>query len=92
MRAVAWNLETLSSIFTRGRYKENGERPVVLLGHSMGCKMGHYFPNWVVNDGPGCADCPTICAHDPQRDGHAWLRKHVFSLFAVGQISIDFVP
>ena len=57
-------------------YEENGERPVVLLGHSMGCKMGHYFPNWVVNNGPGCVDCPRICRDDPARDGEAWMRKY----------------
>ena len=24
-------------------YEENNELPIVLLCHSMGCKMGHYF-------------------------------------------------
>ena len=47
----------------------------MLLGHSMGCKMGHYFPNWVINNGEKSAGLT-----DPQ----AWLDKHVFSLYAVG--------
>jgi hypothetical protein len=56
-------------------YKENGNRPVVLLAHSMGCKMGHYFANWVVNNGH--AEAGIV---NPQ----AWLDKFIFSLYAVG--------
>jgi hypothetical protein len=37
--------------------------------------MGHYFPNWVINNGEKSAGLT-----DPQ----AWLDKHVFSLYAVG--------
>jgi hypothetical protein len=29
-------------------YNDNFRRPVILLCHSMGCKMGHYFLNWVL--------------------------------------------
>ena len=40
----------------------------------MGCKMGHYFPNWVMNNG----------AEHGVADPKAWLDKHIFSLYAVG--------
>lgn len=29
-------------------YNANFRRPVILLCHSMGCKMGHYFLNWAL--------------------------------------------
>jgi hypothetical protein len=61
-------------------YERNGGRPVVLLGHSMGCKMVHYMLWWIVNEGPSHVTLPS---GDPF-DGVAWLAKHVFSFFAVG--------
>eukprot|EP01043_Picozoa_sp_COSAG02_P095233 COSAG02_NODE_31604_length_530_cov_1.909513_1_plen_176_part_11 len=73
-------LEEQSAYFSRlvctveKMYKDAGNRPIVLLGHSMGCKMGHYFPNWVINNG----------AKQGLVDPKAWLDKHIFSLFAVG--------
>ena len=41
----------------------------------MGCKMGHYFPNWVMHHGVRAG-----LMSDPL----AWLSKYVFSLFAIG--------
>lgn len=45
-------LERRDGYFTRtiglveGLYKTNGSTPVVLLGHSLGCKTAHYFLNF----------------------------------------------
>mmetsp|Transcript_892 Transcript_892/g.2702 ORF Transcript_892/g.2702 Transcript_892/m.2702 type:complete len:820 (-) Transcript_892:1763-4222(-) len=48
-------------------------RPVVLLAHSMGCKIVHYFLNWL-------SYSPLAEVPDPA----AWIRKHVFSFLPVG--------
>ena len=31
--------------------EQNGDQPVVLFGHSMGCKLVHYFLHWLVQYG-----------------------------------------
>lgn len=28
-------------------HQDNNEKPVVIMTHSMGCKVAHYFLNWV---------------------------------------------
>ena len=40
-------------------YRDNGDRPVVLLAHSMGNNMAHYFCNWVVNHGHKITQIPS---------------------------------
>lgn len=46
--------------------------PAVLLAHSMGCRVAHYFTHWVVSSPAGVA-----------RGGREWLDKYVNSLVAV---------
>jgi copper chaperone CopZ len=65
-------------------YRDNGDRPVVLLAHSMGNNMAHYFCNWVVNHGHKITQVPSAAAHGPRANGGAWLEKYVYSLFGIG--------
>lgn len=48
----------------------------MLLGHSMGCKVIHYFSLWVVNNPP--ATSPVAGS------GRAWLHKFLHALLPVG--------
>jgi hypothetical protein len=57
-------------------YADNANRPVVLLGHSMGCKILHYFACWVVENPP--AGAPV------EGDGRSWLDKYLHGLLPVG--------
>jgi len=45
----------------------------VLVAHSMGCRVGHYFTQWVVTSEAGVA-----------RGGRAWLDKYVHSFVPIG--------
>lgn len=51
-------------------YKKSGNRKVVLLCHSMGCKTGHYLLNFVLQQ--------------LGKNGQAWIDKHVHSYVPVG--------
>jgi predicted alpha/beta hydrolase family esterase len=48
-------LERRDSYFTdlmatvEALYDGNGKKPVVLMTHSMGCKVAHYFLSWAKN-------------------------------------------
>ena len=55
--------------------EDNGGKPVVLLAHSMGNKMCHYFLNWVVIN----AKTYNLMGGN----GRAWLHRYVHSFFAV---------
>ena len=50
-------------------YRNNNDTKVVLLCHSMGCKMGHYFMNWI---------------HANKNYGAAWLDKFIHTYMPVG--------
>eukprot|EP01048_Picozoa_sp_COSAG05_P002271 COSAG05_NODE_89_length_20177_cov_197.003586_5_plen_1527_part_00 len=74
-------LESRDKYFTRWvqlietTSEDNGGKPVVLLGHSMGNKMCHYFLNWVVINAK---------TYDLMGgNGRAWLHRYVHSFFAV---------
>ena len=54
-------------------YAENQGCKVVIIGHSMGCKMTHYFCRWVATHPLGKA-----------RGGVQWLEKHIESMVALG--------
>uniref|UniRef100_A0A061RJR3 Lecithin:cholesterol acyltransferase n=1 Tax=Tetraselmis sp. GSL018 TaxID=582737 RepID=A0A061RJR3_9CHLO len=47
-------------------------RPVVLLAHSMGCRVAHYFLNWLMR------------VQLVERDPKSWVQKHVHTFLAVG--------
>ena len=49
-------------------HKNNANKPVVVMTHSMGCKVAHYFLNWVK------------CT---QPDGQAWLDKHIHAMLPI---------
>jgi hypothetical protein len=48
---------------------QNGGTPVVLLCHSMGCKMGHYLLNFI---------------HDHPHGGQIWLDRYIHTFVVVG--------
>ena len=54
-------------------YAGNGDKPVVLVAHSMGCRQAHYFCHWVAHADEGKA-----------RGGAAWSEKHVGSVITIG--------
>ena len=57
-------------------YESSGNKPVVLLGHSMGCKIIHYFSWWVARNPP--LHSPTL------RSGKSWLHKYLHALLPIG--------
>ena len=60
--------------------RDNGGKPVVLLAHSMGNNMAHYFLNWVVQNGHNITKVPGAkCGFN----GPAWLDKYIYSLFGI---------
>ncbi|KAL7540490.1 hypothetical protein ACHAWF_006693 [Thalassiosira exigua] len=52
-------------------YRNSGNTPVVLLCHSMGCKVGHYLLNFVLH-------------RLGQTDGEAWIERHIHCYVPVG--------
>lgn len=50
-----------------------GGEKCVLVAHSMGCRVSHYFTHWVATTEPGLA-----------RGGRDWLDAHVHSLVPIG--------
>ena len=68
-------LETRDGYFTgtmrqvEEMYRRNDNTPVVLLCHSLGCKTGHYFLNFVLDHSEG---------------GQAWMDKHIHAYMPVG--------
>lgn len=50
-------------------YRNNSDTAVVLLCHSMGCKMGHYFINWINLN---------------ENYGPKWLEQYVHTYMPVG--------
>lgn len=55
--------------FVEDMYERNENTPVVLLCHSLGCKTGHYFLNFVWDHPAG---------------GRAWINKHIHAYMPVG--------
>ena len=49
-------------------YQQNSSTPVVLICHSLGCRTGHYFLNFVRS----------------QQHGEKWLDKHIHTYMPVG--------
>eukprot|EP01052_Picozoa_sp_SAG31_P008149 SAG31_NODE_404_length_16109_cov_10.686696_5_plen_1381_part_00 len=49
-------------------YEDNDNKSVVIMTHSMGCKVAHYFMYWI---------------KFTQQDGQAWLDKHVHSMLPI---------
>lgn len=62
-------------------YHDNGNKPVVLLAHSMGNNTAHYFSNWVLNNSDKVQQVERAGA---KSNGEAWLDKYVYSLFGIG--------
>mmetsp|Transcript_39566 Transcript_39566/g.69467 ORF Transcript_39566/g.69467 Transcript_39566/m.69467 type:complete len:573 (-) Transcript_39566:7-1725(-) len=54
-----------------GLYSKSNNTPVVLLCHSMGCKVGHYLLNFVLHQ-------------LGKTDGEAWIERHIHSYVPVG--------
>jgi hypothetical protein len=58
--------------------QQNSGKPVVLMAHSMGNKMAHYFLNWVVINAKRFT--PPLMGGN----GMKWIDRYVHAFFAVG--------
>ena len=70
-------------------YHDNNKTPIVLVCHSMGCKVAHYFFNWVLDNYTTTTieetvDVATRTSMPACTGGQDWLDRHIHTYMCVG--------
>ena len=79
-------LEKRDQYFTKmckaieGMSADNQDLPIVLVAHSMGNNMAHYFLNWVQKNGDKLRDMPGAGF---AQNGQAWLDRYIHGLLGI---------